>query len=77
MYFSWDGPGQRMREISLDQTKTQQYDKLVFVGLSPNFLSLRDQCAHWSWQSPGCMEPGNDFHQKSRRLPFFQVLFGT
>ena len=32
---------------------TQQSDKLVFVGLSPNFLSLRDQCAHWSWQSPG------------------------
>ena len=25
----------------------QQYGKLVFVGLSPNLLSLRDQCAHW------------------------------
>ena len=24
----------------------QQYGKLVFVGLSPNLLSLRDQCAH-------------------------------
>ena len=23
-------------------------DKLVFVGLTPNYLSLRDQCAHWS-----------------------------
>ena len=30
MDFSWDGPGQRLREISMDQTKTQQYDKLVF-----------------------------------------------
>ena len=35
MDFSWDGPRQRMREISLDQTKTQQYDKLVFVGVRP------------------------------------------
>ena len=42
----------------------KQTDKLVFVALTPNFLSLRDQCAHWSWQSPGPMEPGNDFHQK-------------
>ena len=25
---------------------------MVFVGLTPNYLSLRDQCAHWSWQSP-------------------------
>ena len=32
---------------------TQQYDKLVFVALPPNFLSLRDQSADWSWQSPG------------------------
>ena len=31
---------------------SQQAGKLVFVGLTPNFLSLRDQCAHWSWQSP-------------------------
>ena len=28
-------------------------DKLVFVGLSPSFLSLRDQSEDWSWQSPG------------------------
>ena len=27
--------------------------KLVFVALTPNFLSLRDQSADWSWQSPG------------------------
>ena len=27
---------------------TQQTDKLVFEKI----LSLRDQCAHWSWQSP-------------------------
>ena len=26
---------------------------LAFVGLSPSFLSLRDQAADWSWQSPG------------------------
>ena len=32
---------------------TQQIGKLLFVGLTPDFLSLRDQCAHWSWQSPG------------------------
>ena len=30
--------------------------KLVVAALTPNFLSLRDQCAHWSWQSPGQME---------------------
>ena len=30
----------------------QQCDKLVFVGLSPGFLSLRESSAHWSWQSP-------------------------
>ena len=30
-----------------------QTGKLVFVGQFPGFLSLRDQCAHWSWQSPG------------------------
>ena len=34
-------------------------------------LSLRDQCAHWSWQSPGSMEPCNDYHQKSQVFPFF------
>ena len=27
-------------------------DKLVFFALTPNFLSLRDQSADWSWQSP-------------------------
>ena len=27
-------------------------DKLVFVAECQSFLSLRDQCAHWSWQSP-------------------------
>ena len=32
---------------------TQQIGKLLFVGLTPDFLSLRDQCAHWSWKSPG------------------------
>ena len=31
---------------------TQQIDKLVFVAECQCFLSLRDQCAHWSWQSP-------------------------
>ena len=25
----------------------KQTDKMVFVGLSPTYLSLRDQCAHW------------------------------
>ncbi len=29
---------------------TQQTDKLVFERSLE--LSLRDQCAHWSWQSP-------------------------
>ena len=37
--------------------------KLVFVALTPNYLSLRDQSADWSWQSPGPMEPGNDYRQ--------------
>ena len=31
---------------------TRQIDKLVFVALTPNYLSLRDQSADWSWQSP-------------------------
>ena len=31
---------------------TQLPDKLLFVGPYPDYLSLRDQCAHWSWQSP-------------------------
>ena len=30
----------------------QPLGKLVFVGLTPNYLSLRDQSADWSWQSP-------------------------
>ena len=29
------------------------------------------------WQSPGSMEPGNDYHQKSRKIPLFRELFGT
>ena len=29
-----------------------QDDKFVFVALTPSFLSLRDQSADWSWQSP-------------------------
>ena len=32
---------------------SQQPDKLVFVGPAPDYLSLRDQSADWSWQSPG------------------------
>ena len=44
---------------------------MVFIGLTPNHLSLRDQSADWSWQSPGPMEPGNDYHQKSQEFPFF------
>ena len=31
----------------------EENDKLLFVALTPNFLSLRDQSADWSWQSPG------------------------
>ena len=30
----------------------KQIDKLVFVALTLNYLSLRDQSADWSWQSP-------------------------
>ena len=34
-------------------TFPKQSAKLVFGALSPSFLSLRDQSADWSWQSPG------------------------
>ena len=36
-------------EVSVFIGLTQQYDKLVFVEIT---LSLRDQSADWSWQSP-------------------------
>ena len=46
---------------------TQQTDKLVFVASRPQLSVIANQSAFLVWQSPGPMEPGNDYHQKSRR----------
>ena len=51
--------------------------KLVFDGMRPKLSVIANQSAFLVWQSPGPMESGHDYHQKSRRLLFFRVLFGT
>ena len=67
-------PTAAVRQTPIQTIGFSKRNKLLFVALSPGFLPLRDQCAHWSWQSPYLEGKRTEKFLKEWESPRFLVV---